>query len=81
MLCHGRSTRLRLAPGATLAVEGNTATFNHESGMDAGPKPPAVSCFLFFFSRVCFSLLGKWPETTRMINGCRMVTIVCSISR
>lgn len=43
MLYHGRSTRLRLAPGATLAVECTIllTTFDHESG----PKPPAVSCF------------------------------------
>lgn len=41
----------------------NTATFDHENGMDPGPKPPVVSCFLFFFFSVCVS--PRWGSGPR----------------
>lgn len=61
MLCHGRSTGLRLAPGTTLVVEGaNTAANDHEIAMDVVPAARClVILFPFVFVPPCW---GRGPR-------------------
>lgn len=67
MLCHGRSTGLRLAPGTMLAVEGaNTAANDHEIAMDV---VPAARCLVILFFLSClFHLVGGVARDYAQVN-------------